>query len=100
MSIWPDEVTLAGEHVTLVPLSQDHSANLIEAANDGELHRLWYTTVLHPDDIVAEIDQRLSLRASGSMLPFAILTPAGTAVGMTTFMNIDADNRRVEVGST
>ena len=34
------------------------------------------------------------------MVPFAVLTPEGRAVGMTTYMNIDAANRRVEIGST
>ncbi len=34
------------------------------------------------------------------MLPFCVLTPGGRAVGMTTYMNIDAVNRRVEIGST
>jgi RimJ/RimL family protein N-acetyltransferase len=34
------------------------------------------------------------------MLPFAILDTGGKAVGMTTFMDADAANRRVEIGST
>ena len=34
------------------------------------------------------------------MLPFTVLDAAGTPVGMTTFMNIDAVNDRVEIGST
>jgi RimJ/RimL family protein N-acetyltransferase len=34
------------------------------------------------------------------MLPFTVMTPDGTPVGMTTFMNIDAPNRRLEIGST
>ena len=34
------------------------------------------------------------------MVPFAILDRNGKAVGMTTYMNIDATNRRVEIGST
>ncbi|MEP3429549.1 MAG: GNAT family N-acetyltransferase [Roseibium sp.] len=97
---WPLPVTLSGKHATLVPLSQDHAADLAEAVLDGELWKLWYTTIPSPDGIKAEIDRRLGLQASGSMLPFAILTPHGNAVGMTTFMNIDAANKRVEIGST
>jgi RimJ/RimL family protein N-acetyltransferase len=34
------------------------------------------------------------------MLPFTVLDAAGTPAGMTTYMNIDAANRRVEIGST
>lgn len=97
---WPLPVTFSGKHATLVPLSQDHAADLTEAVLDGELWKLWYTTIPSPDGVKAEIDRRLGLQASGSMLPFAILTPDGKAVGMTTFMNIDAANKRVEIGST
>ena len=53
-----------------------------------------------PEGMSTEIDRRLGLQAAGSMLPFAQLTPDGTPVGMTTYMNIDAPNRRLEIGST
>ena len=98
--MWPAPITLSDTAVTLAPLSQDHAANLIEAAADGELWKLWYTTIPAPDGVEAEIDRRLGLMDEGSMLPFAILTPEGNAVGMTTYMNIDADNKRLEIGST
>ncbi|MCL7409083.1 GNAT family N-acetyltransferase [Marivivens donghaensis] len=98
--MWPAPITLSDTAVTLAPLSQDHAADLIEAAADGELWKLWYTTIPAPDGVEAEIDRRLGLMDEGSMLPFAILTPEGNAVGMTTYMNIDADNKRLEIGST
>jgi RimJ/RimL family protein N-acetyltransferase len=98
---WPDPISLYGNAVTLVPLAHAHEADLAKAAADGDLHRLWYTTVPTPDKVRAEIDRRLGLQAKGSMLPFAVIDPAsGRAVGMTTYMNIDATNRRVEIGST
>jgi len=50
--------------------------------------------------MAAEIARRLGLRERGSMLPFAVLDAHGTPVGMTTYMNIDADHKRVEIGST
>ncbi len=34
------------------------------------------------------------------MLPFAALDSTGVAVGMTSYLNIDADTRRLEIGST
>ena len=98
--MWPAPITLSDTAVTLVPLSQDHAADLIEAAADGELWKLWYTMIPAPDGVVAEIDRRLGLMDKGSMLPFAILSPEGKAVGMTTYMNIDAANKRLEIGST
>ena len=67
---------------------------------DGELWRLWYTSVPSPEGMAAEIERRLALQAAGSMLPFTVLDAAGRVVGMTTYMNIDAAHRRVEIGST
>ncbi len=101
MSHWPSEVTLTGNHVIVEPLQMHHEGDLKEAAADGELHRLWYTTIPTPEGVGAEIERRLALRESGSMLPFAIVDKAsGRAVGMTTYMHIDAVTKRVEIGST
>ncbi len=95
-----DPVSLHGHHVALVPLSLVHLDALTAAVGDGNLHQLWYTTVPNPADMRGEIERRLALHATGSMLPFAVLDTSGTPVGMTTYMNIDVPNRRVEIGST
>jgi RimJ/RimL family protein N-acetyltransferase len=98
---WPDPVTLYGSIATLKPLDHTYETDLAEAAADGELYRLWYTSVPESGGVRAEIDRRLELKRKGSMLPFAIIEQAtGRAVGMTTYMNVDAANRRVEIGST
>jgi RimJ/RimL family protein N-acetyltransferase len=98
---WPDVVTLNGAFARLEPLSDAHCEGLIEATKDGELWRLWYTTVPSPQGMAGEIERRLKLREAGSMLPFAVIDLAsGRPAGMTTYMNIDAVNRRVEIGST
>ncbi len=94
-------VTLEGRHVRLVPLAPEHESDLREAADDGALWNLWYTSVAPPERMGAEIARRLGLLRQGAMLPFAVVDPAAErAVGMTTYMNIDAANRRVEIGST
>ncbi len=97
---WPDSITLTGRHARLVPLAGEHGAALQQAALDGELWRLWYTAVPSPEGMAAEIERRLRLQAAGSMLPFTVLDASGTPVGMSTYMNIDAAHRRVEIGST
>jgi RimJ/RimL family protein N-acetyltransferase len=96
-----DSVSLHGQHVSLVPLEHSHHDHLVEALKDGELWSLWYTSIPTPDRLRAEIDRRLGLRQQGSMIPFTVVeASSGEAVGMTTFMHIDAVNRRVEIGST
>ncbi|MVO15289.1 GNAT family N-acetyltransferase [Parasedimentitalea huanghaiensis] len=98
--MWATPVTLKGGSVCLVPLTHDHAADLAEASADGDLHKLWYTAIPSPDGVAAEIDRRLALCESGSMVPFAILDANDRAVGMTTYMNIDHINHRLEIGST
>ncbi len=107
---WPDPLTLAGRFATLRPLAASHHDGLCEAARDGELWRLWYTAIPSPEGMAQEIERRLGLQARGSMLPFTVFdagdsgsvgsSGGGRIVGMTTYMNIDATNRRVEIGST
>jgi RimJ/RimL family protein N-acetyltransferase len=98
---WPQPVVLESARVRLEPLAPAHERDLIEAVKDGELWRLWYTAIPPPDGMAAEIERRRGLQAAGSMLPFAVIDRGlGRAVGMTTYMNIDAVYRRVEIGST
>ncbi|WP_423193101.1 GNAT family N-acetyltransferase [Cupriavidus sp. H18C2] len=100
MTKFVQPVTLTGQHATLAPLSTDHLAGLQAAAADGALHRLWYTSVPTPEAMAAEIERRLGLQAQDTMQPFTVLDAAGRVAGMTTYMNIDGKNRRVEIGST
>jgi RimJ/RimL family protein N-acetyltransferase len=97
---WPAPVELRGAHAALLPLAPAHEAALAEATRDGELWRLWYTSVPSPAGMAAEITRRLGLQAAGAMLPFTVFDATGRAVGMTTYMNVDAVSRRVEIGST
>ena len=56
-----EPVTLSGRHVRLEPLAMDHHDALVDAASDGELWKLWYTSVPAPEAMVG---------ASGAMLIF------------------------------
>jgi RimJ/RimL family protein N-acetyltransferase len=89
-----------GSHAALVPLSLDHHDDLVHAVQDGQLWQLWYTFIPRPEGMRQEIERRLALQQQGSMLPFAVLNASGQAVGMTTYMNIDAQHHRLEIGST
>ena len=98
---WLEPVTLKSDHAVLEPLDRRHEADLIEAARDGELWDLWFTSVPTEADMGKEIDRRLGLQAAGSMLPFAAIDPkSDKAVGMTTYMAADAVHHRIEIGFT
>jgi N-acetyltransferase len=98
---WITPLTLTGRHVLLVPLSHEHNDSLVEAVQDGELFKLWYTSVPEPAKMHDEISRRLRLQEEGSMVPFAVIeAPTGRAAGMTTYMNLDQVNQRLEIGYT
>ena len=98
---WLMPVFLRTEQASLEPLQARHHDELVAAVEDGELWNLWYTTIPRPEAMAAEIERRLKLQDQDSMLPFVIRDPtSGQVAGMTTYMHVDALNRRVEIGST
>jgi RimJ/RimL family protein N-acetyltransferase len=71
------------------------------AAADGELWKLWYTSVPRPDDTAAWIEAALDMRERLGAMPFAVRErSSGDVVGSTRYFNVDAANRRLEIGST
>jgi RimJ/RimL family protein N-acetyltransferase len=98
---WPDPITLRDTHVILEPLSPAHHDDLVESVKDGEFWKLWYTVIVEPEKMRAEIDRRLDLQSKGELLPFAVRDiRTAKVVGMTNYMNIEAAHRRVEIGGT
>ena len=98
---WPKTSTLKGDYVHLEPLSQKHHDDLVEACKDGDAWKLWYTLVPGPEGMKKTIDLRLALAERGTMRPFAVIENGSRkAVGMTTYLNIDADNQHLEIGAT
>ena len=96
-----EPVTLEGRHATLEPLARKHEADLKRAAADGELWRLWYTSVPAPDKTRSYIDAALSMREDLGAMPFGVRDNAsGEIVGCTRYFNVDAANRRLEIGHT
>jgi RimJ/RimL family protein N-acetyltransferase len=96
-----DVPVLKNDWVVLEPLSNDHLDGLAEAVKVDQLWRTWYTNIPAPEEMAAEITRRQELQAEGLMAPWAVVDPAtGRAVGMTTFMNLEPENRRLEIGST
>ncbi|MBF6023501.1 GNAT family N-acetyltransferase [Lysobacter niastensis] len=96
-----DPVVLEGRHVRLEPMGAGHATALAAAAADGELWKLWYTSVPKPEAIDEHVALMLKRRELRTFLPFVVtLRDSGEVVGQTTFCNVDHDHRRVEIGYT
>jgi RimJ/RimL family protein N-acetyltransferase len=94
-------VTLEANGVRLEPLQQAHSTALAEAAQDGELWTLAFTTVPHPDGAAEYVAAALRGQAAGTMLPWVVRDLAsGQIVGSTRYHDIVAAIGRVEIGYT
>jgi RimJ/RimL family protein N-acetyltransferase len=100
MTPWAETPTLVGEHVRLEPLSVDHVPALQQAVNDGELWKLWYTSVPDPEGMAAYVGKALAQQAQGRALPFVVRDAAGEVVGSTRFGDMEPDHLRVQIGWT
>ena len=98
MTIEP--VALTGDGVVLEPLTREHHDGLVAAASDGRLWELWYTSVPSPPAMEAAIAALLTEQAAGTRLPFVVRRLGGAVVGMTTYLNIETEVPRLEIGST
>jgi RimJ/RimL family protein N-acetyltransferase len=99
--IHPKPATLQGHGVRLEPLSTGHERGLAEAAKDGKLWELWYTSVPEPEKAGAYIDTALAGQKAGDMLPWAVIeTASGAVIGSTRYHDIIAAADRVEIGYT
>jgi RimJ/RimL family protein N-acetyltransferase len=97
----PRPVTLEGHGVRLEPLTKEHAASLREAAADGKLWELWFTSVPEPDQTDSYISQALEGQSAGHMLPFAV-RELGTnkVIGATRYHDVIKAADRVEIGYT
>lgn len=94
-------VPLSTDKLTLRPLSIDDVPALAAAASDGALWEKKTTTVPRPEGFAAYVENALALQEKGLALPFATVVRDGDrVVGSTRYMNIDAANHRVEIGTT
>jgi len=99
--IAPAPVTLEGHGVRLEPLTGEHHDGLVAAASDGELWKLWFTSVPAPEETQAYISAALAGQEAGHMLPWAVRDLAtGRLVGSTRYHDIVPAIDRVEIGYT
>ncbi|WP_426394090.1 GNAT family N-acetyltransferase [Ralstonia sp. R-29] len=104
MSRLIEPVTLSGQHAWLEPLGAEHVDEVRAAAADGDLWKLWYTSVPSPDKTVDWLATALDMRERLGAMPFVVREmrdgQPGKVVGATRFFNVDEANRRLEIGHT
>ncbi len=94
-------VTLDGYGIRLEPLTFEHQAGLAEAATDGKLWELWFTSVPEPEQTRDYIANALAGQKDGHMLPWAVREmDAGKIIGTTRYHDIVTSIDRVEIGYT
>ena len=99
--MWLQNIELESENIKLIPLAPEHKEALVEAATDGELWELWFTSVPSTQNINEYISTALQQKSQGLALPFVVVEKAnGKIIGSTRFCNADIINQRVEIGYT
>ena len=100
MNNWLQNIILEGELVKLIPLTHDHRTELLQAATDGELWNLWYTSVPNEKSIDDYIAFAISENQAGRAHAFAIINKlTNTIIGSTRYCNA-INNNRLEIGYT
>jgi RimJ/RimL family protein N-acetyltransferase len=99
--IEPRPAVLEGGGVRLEPMMAVHRDDLAEAATDGRLWELWFTSVPRPEEAEAYIAKALQGQRDGHMLPWVVreLT-TGRVIGSTRYHDIVTSVDRVEIGYT
>lgn len=101
MTGFVEPVRLTGRRwVSLEPLTREHVPEIAQAAADGDVGSLWYTFAPSPESAAHWVEMRLGLQRPDSGLTFVVRRLDGTVVGSSSFMNVDAPNRRLEIGNT
>ncbi|MBP6795485.1 MAG: GNAT family N-acetyltransferase [Saprospiraceae bacterium] len=102
MSIYPPlPITIEGNHILIKPLTLQDRDPLVQAASDGSLWNLWYTSVPTPEKMESYILTALAEQDEKKSLPFIIIRKKDQKiVGTTRYMNIETVIRRLEIGST
>lgn len=101
MTGFVEPVTLTGSRwVALEPLTRDHIPEIAAASADGDVGALWFTGTPSPQTTERWVDMRLGLQTPDTGLTFVVRRLDGTVVGSSSYMNVDAPNRRLEIGNT
>lgn len=97
--VYNKDVTLVGHHILLRSPRSDDLEGLCDAANDGEIWKNQYTVFPDVDEMSVYLQNLI--KHDNTILPFTIVEKkSNRIIGMTRFLHMDGENRRVEIGPT
>jgi RimJ/RimL family protein N-acetyltransferase len=100
VSRFVEPVVLTGTRwVRLEQLSDAHVDEVAAAAADGDPGRLWFTMAPSPRTAQQWVQRMLALQSAGG-LTFVVRRLDGALIGSSSYLNVDAGNRRLEIGAT
>ena len=100
-SLWTEQPELEGRHVLLRPMVRSDGPAIVDAASDGRLWELFYTSVPDADDIETYLDTALAEKGFGRAMPFVVIEKAsGKIIGATRYLRMNEDALRLEIGAT
>ncbi len=101
MEKWFEKTQLVGKKVKLIPLIKSHRDELLQAASDGQLWELWFTSVPSNGNINEYITKALEEKKEGKSNPFSIFDcKSGKIIGSTRYCNANSEHLRLEIGYT
>ena len=101
MDNWLQPTILEGKRAKLIPLEKSHKAELLQAASDGNLWELWFTSVPSAETMDSYIETALKGQKAGTALPFVVIDKyTNEVVGSTRYLNVEVEHKRLEIGAT
>lgn len=93
------DMTLEGHHIILRSPRSDDLEGLCDAANDGEIWKNPFAVFPGVDEMSVYLQNLI--KHDNTILPFIIVEKkSNRIIGMTSFLHMDDENRRVEIGQT
>jgi N-acetyltransferase len=94
-------VTLTGKHIRLEPMRPAHARALLEAGRAAEIWEWMPTRPVNETTMEGWLNKAMRAESQGREYPFVvILVHNGRLVGSTRYLDVQEDDRTVEIGWT
>ena len=101
MESWFKEIVLETERIKLVPLRLDYKEDLLNAAKDRDLGKLWFTSVPTVDTIDDYMNKAINDFKLDKGLAFAVIDKkSDKIIGTSRYTNATPEYKRLEIGYT